>query len=874
MIVFNRKLVLIFWLVFTVILGGCKLFNGDKWDVQTTVVQKKTLNSTLSSVNVANDQITIIGSGFANVTTVQLQGNGANATLNINSKSDSQIIATASSALSLLANGAFNLIIGTVEAQVTYPITFTLQNGAVTAANLAQMGASSGQVLKWNGSVWAPASLAASQVYLGNWDATTFSPDITSLGTFQNGDYFIVSVAGTYTSSVLVTSPTTFAVGDWVMFNGSKWDKIDNTSNLVTSFNTRHGEVTLVDTDYVLLKNTTTHKLTGSSINDLADINLTIAPTDGQVLKWNSATSKWTAASDLTTGGVGSVATTELADGAVTYTKMTLNDGDIPLPKVNGLVTALAGKEPTITAGTTTKYFRGDKTFVTLDTSAVPENTNLYFTNARALGLLLAGVDTTLVTAITASDSVLLAFGKTQGQLNNKLNTASFVDWSAVGIQTIDPTRLSLGIGNPSLAVVTNGSGAITASSVTATELGYVSGVTSSIQTQLNNIGNGTNANQWISDGSGNVYRSTGKVGIGTTSPGSALEIKGTGGLRLEGATSGYVGLQAPATAGSVTYTLPSGGLPAVAGYVLSSDTSGVLSWVAQPTSAVTSVNTQTGAVVLNSDNIAEGSTNIYHTSARTLSTAITAPTLTNSAITTNDTIQVAFGKVQAQINNLLSTLLAGLSTATSAVITSGDSILSAMGKLQAQISAHTTSIAGKANTTDLTQTITAAAVTGLTTPLADSDAARKKYVDDLINGNGIWAKNGSSINFATGGVAIGSTTVPVAKLEVTGAAISKLNVITSGAVVDLSLSNTFVLRDPQGSVITLSNLVPGGAYTIIVTDTLNPRTYTFSGCNNSYFSPANTLTEFRSTYTILVGDDPTSSGTPDCYIAWTTGFN
>jgi len=47
------------------------------------------------------------------------------------------------------------------------------------------------------------------------------------------------------------------------------------------------------------------------------------------------------------------------------------------------LQTALNGKEPTITAGTALQYFRGDKTFQTLDTSAVPENGNLYFTNAR-----------------------------------------------------------------------------------------------------------------------------------------------------------------------------------------------------------------------------------------------------------------------------------------------------------------------------------------------------------------------------------------------------------------------------------------------------------------------------------------------------------
>lgn len=41
-------------------------------------------------------------------------------------------------------------------------------------------------------------------------------------------------------------------------------------------------------------------------------------------------------------------------------------------------------KEPAITAGTVLQYWRGDKSWQTLDTLAVPENTNLYYTDTRA----------------------------------------------------------------------------------------------------------------------------------------------------------------------------------------------------------------------------------------------------------------------------------------------------------------------------------------------------------------------------------------------------------------------------------------------------------------------------------------------------------
>ena len=43
----------------------------------------------------------------------------------------------------------------------------------------------------------------------------------------------------------------------------------------------------------------------------------------------------------------------------------------------------LAGKESSITAGTTSQYWRGDKTWQTLNTANVPELTNLYYTQAR-----------------------------------------------------------------------------------------------------------------------------------------------------------------------------------------------------------------------------------------------------------------------------------------------------------------------------------------------------------------------------------------------------------------------------------------------------------------------------------------------------------
>jgi len=73
-----------------------------------------------------------------------------------------------------------------------------------------------------------------------------------------------------------------------------------------------------------------------------------------------------------------------------------------------------------------------------------------------------------------------------------------------------------------SRAIATNGSGVLTASSVTATELGYVSGVTSAIQTQIDSKANAAYSVNNISSNYTIVSGDSGKLIVST---GSAITV-------------------------------------------------------------------------------------------------------------------------------------------------------------------------------------------------------------------------------------------------------------------------------------------------------------------------------------------------------------
>ena len=86
-------------------------------------------------------------------------------------------------------------------------------------------------------------ALTKGLAYQGTWNASTNTPTLAS-STGTQGYYYVVSVAG----STNLNGVTDWGVNDWVIFNGSVWQKIDN-SDLVSSVNGQTGTVVLSTTD-------------------------------------------------------------------------------------------------------------------------------------------------------------------------------------------------------------------------------------------------------------------------------------------------------------------------------------------------------------------------------------------------------------------------------------------------------------------------------------------------------------------------------------------------------------------------------------------------------------------------------------------------
>jgi hypothetical protein len=190
--------------------------------------------------------------------------------------------------------------------------------------------------------------------YQGTWNASTNTPTLTSsVGT--KGYYYVVDVAG----STNLNGITDWNIGDWAIFNGSVWQKVDNT-DAVTSVNGQVGTVVLTTTNIAegtnlyytdvrarasnsagtgISYDAITGVITNSSPSLGGDVVGPSSATDNAIARYDSTSGKLLQNSVVTVGDTGAVAgvtTLAVSTSVTTPIVQATNSGGLALKNSGG----------------------------------------------------------------------------------------------------------------------------------------------------------------------------------------------------------------------------------------------------------------------------------------------------------------------------------------------------------------------------------------------------------------------------------------------------------------------------------------------------------------------------------------------------------
>lgn len=315
-----------------------------------------------------------------------------------------------------------------------------------------------------------PATLLGTMKYQSSWNASVNVPTIPVASAANAGWYYVVGTPG----STNVDGNNAWGIGDWIISNGVSWQKIDNT-DAVNSWNGRIGTVTPQSGDYttdlvtegnnkyytasrVLAEVLSGLSLSNTAITGADSILTALGKAQGQLNAKENTGNKSQANGYASLDATGKVPLSQIPPsilGAAIYqsswnantnspaipTASTSNKGWYYVVSVAGS-TSISGINDwklgdwIISNGTAWEKVDNTDALISWNgrtgavvpqsgdytTSLVTEGTNLYFTTARVLATALAGFSANNA-AITASDTILAAMGKSQGQINALSNS-------------------------------------------------------------------------------------------------------------------------------------------------------------------------------------------------------------------------------------------------------------------------------------------------------------------------------------------------------------------------------------------------------------------------------------------------------------------
>lgn len=260
--------------------------------------------------------------------------------------------------------------------------------------------------------------------YQGTWNASANSPALAS-GVGTKGDYYVVSVAG----STNLDGITDWQIGDWAVFNGTVWQKIDNTDGVV-SVNGQTGVVVLTAANVGAAANTV-NVLAGTGLSGggalTGNVTLNLANTAVSAGNYGNAST------------VGSF--TADAQGRITAaSNVTIS---IAASQINSSIPNSGLANSTATIGNTTVTLGGTSTSLG----------NLTLNNATTNGLTKALVTKTGNYTATTVDCTILGNAAT-GNITITLPTAASVAGRFYVVKKIDSTANTVTVATTSAQTI------------------------------------------------------------------------------------------------------------------------------------------------------------------------------------------------------------------------------------------------------------------------------------------------------------------------------------------------------------------------------------------------------------------------------------
>ena len=337
-------------------------------------------------------------------------------------------------------------------------------------------GGSAGQVLTKASSTdydttWT--TITGTLNYRGTWNASTNTPTLTS-GVGTNGYYYVVNVAGTTNLDGI----TDWQVGDWAIFNGSAWQKIDQT-DVVTSVNGQTGAVVLTPSIIGALSGITSAdgSITVSQVGTVVDLAVSAASPASTLLlqvRNNSGATMTKGTVVYVNGAVGQLPTVAkaLATSDTTSAQTQgLITADIP-NNSNGYVTIVG----LVTGLNTSAYSDGDQLYLSGTTAGAMTATKQY----APIHLVYVGV-VTYAHPTQGKIQVKVQNGYELDELHNvsaqsPTTGQTIVYNSATGLWEKNTVSLTAGV-NGTLPIANGGTGQVTqAAAITALTGTQISG--------------------------------------------------------------------------------------------------------------------------------------------------------------------------------------------------------------------------------------------------------------------------------------------------------------------------------------------------------------------------------------------------------------